>query len=206
MADTHSKPRPYRIKDLQGQRFGRLVVKRFLYTRGHEATYWLCVCDCGTEKAVRAGNLRSGNTKSCGCRQGTYRHDKYRSKVYLAWGGMLQRCENPKDPSYRNYGGRGITVCEQWHDFVVFYADMGDPPTGLSLDRIDNDGNYEPENCRWASLSEQQRNCRHNHLVTFQGKTQCLAAWAQEVSINQSTIQRRLHRGWSVRRALTPRT
>lgn len=203
MAKTHSKPIVHNFKDIEGQRFGRLRVKRFVYVRQRRA-YWLCVCECGTEIVIRGNSLCTGNTKTCGCRrrEGYPRHGKRGSKAYKVWADMIQRCENPNNSAYKNYGSRGITVCKEWHDFVVFYADMGDPPTDLTLERIDNDENYEPSNCCWATRFEQRRNSRQNRLLTFQGKTQCFAAWVEELKISRATVYSRLRRGWNFRRAL----
>jgi hypothetical protein len=115
---------------------------------------------------------------------------------------MLQRCTNPKNPSFERYGGRGITVCERWRDFAAFQADMGEPPAGLTLDRKDNDLGYQPENCRWATDAEQTRNTRRNRRLTLDGRTQCMSDWARELGIRQQLISRRLSDGWPVERAL----
>jgi len=117
---------------------------------------------------------------------------------------MFQRCYNPNGTKYADYGGRGITVCDRWLKFENFYADMGDRPEGMEIDRFpDNDGNYEPGNCRWATRPEQMRNTRANRMITFQGRTQCLTDWANEIGVGCSTICTRLARGWSLERALT---
>ncbi len=135
-----------------------------------------------------------------GKRNSQYRHGMDGTKTYRAWGRMLERC---RDPRRKYHAGRGITVCKRWHDFVNFYADMGDRPDGMTMERIDNDGNYEPDNCKWATHAEQSRNTRYNHLVTFQGKTQCVTDWAEELGINRITLYSRLRKGWSVEKALT---
>jgi hypothetical protein len=116
---------------------------------------------------------------------------------------MRQRCLNPKYPRYADHGGRGIKVCDQWASFETFLSDMGERPEGMTLDRIDNDGPYSPENCRWATPSEQARNRRDNRLITLGGKAQCLAAWARELTIPEHVLRHRLNRGWSDDRALT---
>lgn len=194
---------------LPGQRFGRLVV---LSASGKSR---VCQCDCGNTITVENANvLKSGNTLSCGClrkeitgssslKHGATR-DRGSTKAYRAWQGLIQRCTNPKNAKFSRYGGRGITVCERWlHSFEAFHADMGDPPPGHSIDRIDNDGPYAPENCQWASGKRQARNKSTNRVLTFRGKSQTLAEWAEELGIPRNTIQTRLRLGWSVERALS---
>jgi len=156
--------------DLTGRRFGRWTVlaihpERYRHCRG-TFTRWICRCDCGIERVVLGGSLRSGRSKSCGrCihhHRITHGHCRFgrATRIYEVWHSMMQRCCNPNHRAYASYGGRGIRVCERWHSFVSFLVDMGEPPPGLSLDRRNNDGNYEPGNCRWATHSEQMRNRR----------------------------------------------
>lgn len=131
-------------------------------------------------------------------RHGQARRGKNRTSVYRRWVNMRARCSCPNNPGYHNYGGRGITVCKRWDSFENFYADMGNPPKGMSLDRIDNDGNYEPSNCRWADGKTQSRNRRNIIAITFNGKTQTLKEWADELGLSYTACKSRFHKGWKV--------
>ncbi len=131
-----------------------------------------------------------------------FRHGGYGSGTYQAWGNMLSRCRNKRRPDYHSYGGRGITVCERWHSFANFRQDMGDRPEGKTLDRIDNDGHYEPKNVRWASRTEQSRNTSRNRIFSIEGQSQCLKDWASEVGLNYETLRSRLAAGLTLEFAL----
>ena len=191
-------------KDRIGLRYGRLVVIDSIHIRGL-GTGWKCRCDCGKKLYASGTNLQTGNTQSCGCLfEETHKtHGKTKSRVYVIWKGMHQRCKNPKAFGFQNYGGRGISVCERWSKFENFLADMGEPPDGLTIERENNDGNYEPGNCRWASYSDQLNNRRGNRILEAFGKRQTLTQWSRELKIPVTTIRNRLDRaGLSVERAL----
>jgi hypothetical protein len=195
--------------DMQDQHFGRLLV---IAESGRDAkgdVTWLCRCDCGGEAVVSGSNLRTGNTTSCGCfrleqlRKKATRHGKRHTRVYTIWLNMVQRCTNPLNTSFADYGGRSINVCPEWRNFQQFYADMGDPPDGTSLDRIDVNGDYCKANCQWATKDIQSRNTRANRRVTYQGSTKTLIEWSEDLGIDYWTLHARFRRGWSVARAFT---
>lgn len=187
-----------------GTRFGKLTVISLAATKPRK---WLCRCDCGREAIVFPENLQSGKSRTCGCAQAVDSRRfigsrKFATPTYASWKAMLNRCERPTHKKFQHYGGRGISVCEQWHSFDSFYADMGPRPAGTTLDRINNSGNYEPGNCAWESRFHQQRNRRNNRMVTIDGRTQCLMDWATENGLRVTTIYDRLKRGWPMQRAI----
>lgn len=193
------------IIDLTGQRFGRLLVLSMEFVAETSVKLCICRCDCGQEKKIRASNLRSGTTASCGClnrenasrrlvdRQST--HGATRTPTYVVWRGMIDRCRNPANKNYRYYGGRGIRVCERWvGSFEAFQSDMGCRPVAMTLDRVNNDGDYEPGNCRWATSKQQARNTSRNVLVEVRGETLCLKDWADRLSIYPELLASRHRR------------
>lgn len=203
-----------RFIDLTGEKFGRLVVIKRIGKDKSGNIIWLCRCDCKTEKIIRGASLKNKTTRSCGClnkekiieRQTKHGHwtSGKASKSYNAWSHIKQRCTNISDPSYHRYGGRHISICKRWLKFENFLDDMGEPPTrDHSIDRIDNNGNYCKDNCRWATSEQQARNRRNNKLITCNGKTQLLIEWAKETRISHTVILWRIKRGWSIDRAIT---
>ncbi len=200
------------VIDITKKRFGRLVVISRVENNKHGKTRWECLCDCGKLTEVLSNSLRSGRAKSCGCLQKQVTinrnttHNMRRSPEYYIWMAMKSRCGNKKSQYFKNYGGRGISVCNKWiNSFQRFYEDMGKRPSNNhSLDRIDNNGNYELGNCQWATRVEQARNARSNHNITLNGRTLCIAGWAERQGISYSTLYARIKTyGWAAERALT---
>ena len=199
-----------RLIDLTGRTFGRLTVIRKAGRSKTGTMKWLCKCECGNESITRSDNLRNGRAQSCGCLRrevpskhlGT--HFMTGTKIYNIWVHMRNRCSNPQNQAYKNYGARGITVCERWQIFDNFYLDMGDRPGGMSLERIDNDKGYSPGNCKWATTKEQHRNTRRNRIIEYDGRKQCLSEWADDVGMSSSVLHNRLvQKKWTVERAFT---
>lgn len=202
-----------RFIDLAGQRFGRLSVIGRAPNRNKNPAFF-CLCDCGTQTTALGGNLRKGSTQSCGCLMvdrtiaanrvhGAASRRDGRSREYQSWAKMIQRCTNPNDPNFEKYGGRGISVCERWMAFENFILDMGVAPEGLTIDRKDNNGNYEPANCHWVDRRAQANNRRSNRLISHNGVTQTLSQWARERGIKVSTLGMRLNQyKWPVAKAL----
>lgn len=194
-------------QDLTGKTFGRWTVIARAPSRGAtKKARWYCRCSCGTERDVAGVSLRRGFSKSCGClHKFPLTHGATGSAEYDAWAGINQRCYTPTNNHYNEYGARGITVCERWRQsFENFYTDMGPKPTKEhSLDRINNNGPYSPDNCRWATTRQQNRNTRRNVMLTHNGETLCVAEWAERIGINRYRLYSRLKSGWSVERTLS---
>lgn len=193
-------------KQLVGQRFGRLTVVARAPTRIGRAL-WICVCECGKKHEAVSHALTSGHTKSCGCWNedrkkqavvhGHARRGALLTPTYRTWQAMMTRCYNPNAKSWKDYGGRGVKVCDSWHYFENFLACMGERPAGMTLERNDSDGDYTPSNCRWATRAEQSRNTRRSMWVQFGGARMTQAEFAERVGLKQSTVSHRLRRGWT---------
>lgn len=196
--------------DLIGQRFGRLVVIQRMNNSPNGKTQWLCMCDCGEKKIVRSDHLKSGETKSCGCLQKEITsvvkttHGHSCDETYKLWLNMKQRCTNSNCPDYKDYGGRGITICEEWLEFTNFFRDMGKRPLGYTIERGNNKGNYCLDNCKWATSKEQARNKRNNLYITYRGKTKLLIKWSEETGIPYKVLWKRIYiYNWSIEAVLT---
>lgn len=190
--------------DISNRIYGRLKVIK----PASKKYYWVCICDCNKKCTIYYHNLLRGTTKSCGCLQkesvskSNSTHKKSKTSVYIIWTNIITRCFNKNSKYYDYYGGRGIK-CE-WDSFEEFYRDMGERPSkNHSIDRINNNGNYSKDNCRWATKTEQSNNRRNNHMLKFKNTTLTMSNWAKEVGLSRSTIKSRLKRGWSIEKTLT---
>lgn len=198
------------MHNLTGQKFGRLTVLDRAGSQNGSIT-WRCMCDCGKIIEAVSSNLLTGNTQSCGClrlerlREKTVKHGMTQSHEYIIWTNMIGRCQNPNLPHFKHYGGRGIKVCERWRgSFQNFYDDMGPRPSKKhTLDRKENDGDYTPENCRWATRKEQANNKVSSVRVEFNGITLTVAQWAEKIGMPYFSLRERFRRGWTPERALT---
>ena len=205
--------RSHNFVDLSGRRFGRLTVVSLLATK--PKTRWNCSCDCGAHTTKLAPHLVNGLSQSCGCLRRETAAEALRKvstkhglcaggspQWYLSWRGMMSRCYAPATTRYARYGGRGICVVPAWHDPNQFFADMGEPPPGHTLERRDNDGNYGPDNCSWETRLQQNNNRVTTRKLTFNGKTLSAAAWAREIGIAKASMYERL-RKWPIEQALS---
>lgn len=196
--------------DYTNKRFGRLLVLGIHHhsTTGH--TYVTCKCDCGKIKIVRASCLVQGVTRSCGCLEkeskikNSTKHGLYGTRIYRIWMGMKRRCYDTKVEQYKNYGGRGISYCQEWEKFIPFYnwAMANGYNDNLTIDRIDVNGDYEPNNCRWIKEKEQHRNTRSNKILKYKGKSYCAKKWAEILGLNYNTLLTHLRKGMTIKDAL----
>lgn len=192
--------------DLTGQRFGRLVAVECVGSK-NKLRMWKCICDCGNIVVTNTHSLRCGNSTSCGCsRKGiNSTHKQSGSRLYKIRSGIIQRTTNPKNPDFPDYGGRGIAVCDEWlHSFTAFsdWAVSNGYRDDLTIDRIDNNGNYSPENCRWITRKEQASNRRSNHILEYHGERETIEEWCKRTGLKRATLTSRLKRGWSIERAI----
>lgn len=199
-----------KLIDLTGQKFNYLTVEKRLENAIGGISVWLCKCDCGNYTKVRGSNLKNGAVKSCGCLKHipyTKTHGMTHTRLYHLWNAMKNRCNNPKVQSYKRYGGRGISVCEQWEkSFISFYewAINNGYSEDLSIDRIDNNGNYCPENCRWIPLKEQCNNRKTNIVFEYNGEKHNLMQWCKLLDLDYKFIHNRIYRlKWDFERAIT---
>jgi len=199
--------------EIEGEKFGRLTVLKFYdIDPKRRESRWLCKCECGNKTIARGCKLTSGHTKSCGCLnkeitlKASTTHGLSSEKLYFVWKAMIARCENPKNPVYKDYGGRGIKVCNEWHDLEIFmeWATNNGYREALEIDRIDNDGNYEPCNCRFTTRRKQTLNTRRNIKITIDGQTKTLTEWAEIYNLKVNTLQYRYHRGDRGKRLVRP--
>ncbi len=195
--------------DLTNKKFNRLTVLSYI-----KDSKWLCKCICGKLSIAKSYDIRTSIVVSCGCykaEKAKETHTKHGhtnketgiTATYRSWDGMIQRCTNENNKAYNNYGGRGIIVCKQWLKFNQFLIDMGEKPKGrYSLERVNNDGNYEPTNCKWILLSKQHNNKRTNFLITYKNKTQTLSQWANQLNMHRGTLRNRIVRSkWTIKKA-----
>ncbi len=197
--------------DLKNQKFNRLTVLECIGYEG-KRKLWKCRCDCGNIVNVVTFRLTTNKIKSCGCLRNeklierSTKHNMRYSRIYNTWRSMRSRCSNPKNSAYKNYGGRNIKVCDEWQNSFKAFCEWSlknGYKDDLTIDRINNDGNYEPSNCRWVDRKIQNNNTRHNRLITYQDKTMNISQWAEYVGLTYSCLKTRLYNGWSIEKALT---
>lgn len=206
---------PNKTRDISGQKFGNLTAVKFDHRDECKVGgqhYWLFLCDCGNEVVLRKNTVTSGNTKRCSCcaakrsAEASTVHGGVGTRLYREWAGIVQRCTNPKNTSWERYGAKGVTVCNEWRSFSAFreWAYANGYNDSLTIDRINPNGNYEPSNCRWASVREQANNKQGTLWIEYGGERLQLSYWADRLGINYHTLYDRLYlHGWSVEKALT---
>lgn len=197
--------------DITNQKFNRLTAIERIYCSRQKKMAWNCLCECGGSIVATYTQLKSGNTKSCGCLnhekilERNTSHSESKTRLYKIWVGIRQRCNNPNKKSYVNYGGRGVKVCDDWDNYLNFkeWAISNGYEDDLTIERIDPNGNYEPSNCTWIPKGDQSKNRRSCNFLTFNGKTQTVSDWARELNINRTTINTRLRKGWAIDKVLS---
>lgn len=210
MAETIiKKPTGTRFIDLSGKKFGKLTAIDIAGQNKARQYLWNCKCECGGFSVVIGSNLIRNNTKACGCvrlvdlADRTRKHGMGKSRIFKIWAGMRKRCLNPNCIAYNDYGGRGIKICKDWDSFETFYNDMNiGYSDSLSLDRINTNGDYSPQNCRWSTMKQQNNNRRNNRVVVCDGISKTLAQWAEVSGIKQNTISNRIKVGWDIKDAI----
>jgi hypothetical protein len=213
LSPTQQKSKQFKTKTIIGNRYGKLTVVEFSHRLKYRM-FWICECDCGVVKKIDAEGFLSGKTKSCGCLQkkpaagfkSTHGEAyKNKTKEYMIWASMKGRCLCATNKAYKDYGGRGIMICDRWLRYENFLSDMGrSPGKDYSIDRKDNDGNYEPSNCFWATRTHQNNNKRNNRNISYTGEVKTLAQWSTHLCIKYQTLHSRLnHLGFSIERAFT---
>jgi len=194
--------------DLAGQRFNRLTALIPVKIAASREMYWVCKCDCGGDALATTANLRRGRVRSCGClnvdrnKETKITHGMTRTRTYTIWFGMKRRCDDPSQDNYSHYGGRGISYDPRWRLFANFFADMGKAPEGLQLDRIDNEGNYCKENCRWVTPRTNSNNRSNSDFVEYAGERVTVTELARKLGMKPITLESRLYDGWSLDRAI----
>jgi hypothetical protein len=187
-----------------GKRQGQIVVLSHFKKGKNNSNYFRCQCDCGRIAEIRVDHFFNDKQTTCGTFHKKYENSVIGNKIYNTWNRMINRCYNPKSHKYYRYGKRGISVCKDWlnnyDNFYIWCINNG-YKEGLSLDRINNDGNYEPSNCRWTTRKQQQRNMCRNRIITYKNQTHCLAEWCERLNLKYETIKSRLNKGWSIERA-----
>lgn len=214
--DTINKSAPCgtRFVNLAGETFGKITIISYEGKDHKGNTYWNCVCSCGNKMTIRGECVKSGRTVSCGKGKCSPKHKEPENRkatgktsphnyTYRSWNSMMKRCYSRNSNRFHSHGGRGIVVCDRWHTFSNFVEDMGERPQGLSIDRINNNGNYEPGNCRWATPKEQARNTRRSIMIEYDGQTKSLPEWCEILGLNYKSILARVENGWNHKEALT---
>lgn len=195
-----------KVEDYSGKRFGRLTVKKQFY-REQSRLYCLCVCDCGAEKVIRRDSLKNGKTLSCGClakERHPVKHEMHGTRLYSIWCGMRARCNNSNLRVYKYYGGKGVAVCKEWDDFKNFqtWSMNNGYSENLTIDRIDFDGGYNPNNCRWVTMAKQSNNRSNTRFMTLNGETKAIKEWSDILEIPRNVLYWRTTHGWDDTKAL----